>query len=189
MEEETWQSLVRILTTPKIIRTPCQIQSKANTFKKYVYKNNEGTVPSNLVIDHVEAEDTDGILCFLMTRQSGVPGVEACGHLGEHLTHGVGCGVEGSLLYWQPGIRIEYSLAMILTLPVVFKDVEAIIKVLVMKKYMSEKDLKKETRTCQLFSKFTYHDDCDDNIEKFTKEEVECIFVEFVVDMLNKEMK
>ena len=76
----------------------------------------EGSVPSNLVIDHVEVEDADGILSFLMASQSGVPGVEAGGHLGEHFTHGVGCGVEGPLLYWQPEIGDKVFIALTFTL-------------------------------------------------------------------------
>ena len=31
-----------------------------------------------------------------------------------------------------------------------------------------------------------YHADCDDNVEKFTEEEVESVFVELVVDVLHE---
>ena len=68
-------------------------------------KYEENTVPQpehskHLVIDNVETEDTDGILCLLSTRQPGVPGVTAGGNLGEHLTHRVSCVVQCPLFYW-----------------------------------------------------------------------------------------
>ena len=37
---------------------------------------------SDLVIDHVEVEDADGILLLLAPAQPGVAGVAAGGHLG-----------------------------------------------------------------------------------------------------------
>ena len=34
-----------------------------------------------------------------------------------------------------------------------------------------------------------HHADCDGNVEKFTEEEVEGVFVELVVDMLHEQIK
>ena len=34
-----------------------------------------------------------------------------------------------------------------------------------------------------------YHADCDDNVEKFTEEEVEGVFIELVVNLFNKKVQ
>ena len=48
----------------------------------------------NLVVDHVEGEDTDGVLTRLTSAKSSKSDVVASGDLGEDLAHRVEGGVE-----------------------------------------------------------------------------------------------